>query len=1711
MIHHVVIFPQLVVVFENNADGKFIQPDIVEPVQSFIHQNPFSLRTPSVQITSSTMEAVVVNINRKIKKFGLRISTYTPEQLTSGTLQYHMSEMNDVRTIYEDLSIDISEFLDNYRPNLSEEDIQRWDAVLVELQSKFKTFKLSFLPILNELNASSVQSNSVHDEQIKLLREQNEISKLNQQTVNEQSVKVVIDKRATAVKKAKAKIENLTEDIEELSLKANKVEDWTTQTDLSICRAMKENSKLQKGLDQIISTRRDLENSIAEYDLSDEIDNLGLTECDHRIQDITSEVKATIEAVEKEDDSRELYSLDELKADKVKLPTFGGKPNEDYAKFKLELNKAFSQNRITRADKLNKLRECLFGSAKRLLPSDTVTSNIDEAWKVLDNAFGKSSQLMMYRKDALYKMGPLPKQSDKGGWKSRVEWLIEVQSLMESLLVLSTTDRDCAAGILCETELAKIPVLFPDNMATQLRRCSGEWEVKLKNMIEKVAEFRKDAQESQLGEQVALREGIKPYRDRTNDGGGTASGHRNPNKTTSQAANFSKITGFEMPSLISYKPPQRDENCRICNKLNEKGDTNLLYDNHNSNFPTGCPRYIGMTVKERSSIAKAAALCLRCHDPSYVYKKGDKTHGCIIKNRNRSRYTCSDPSCTIHMWCCTVHIQKNTERLKKFQEEIRAKFNLEFCFVAIPLISKNYSPIGKQIHTKRSDGSGPNPNSSSSSVHVKAPTSQANQADCNSSGSNERRKSLSTNEAMNKLKKKLTKEGLNQQLRPIAKGRPQFMLGTAQGKTRPLLHLYDNGCGSILFREGVPQKELSGCVLKTKGPFNVRGVGDTAVKVNDEYMVTMSLVDGTRQILQGWTMDRITDTLPFVDLRQAEADIKASQPGNTNLQSLHCQPQVGGEVDVLLGILYNNIHPEAVHSLDNGLTIYRMRITPHDPKFNAVIGGPHESFQFMAQEFGGIGIMFTNLSQQLESFKKFGPPTLQRSVMSNNDVLFARTFNEWDFSLVDTASEFNQEENSLHEVAIPYYSKQADTKTESTKVVEIDSRILSCSCCGIEISAESANALDALIANTFIAKPSTEEDQLWKQFQKAQTDGLNIDYRCPKCRSCSHCRRSFETERVSLREETEDLMIWDSVHIDWKNKQIVCYLPLRGREEEFLSNNRDIALKILDQQCNKYAKDQETRNSVVKAFEKLRKHGQLVFWKDLSEEERKFISSKPISHYLVWRVVFKDSLSTPSRPVFDGSQKTKLLEDGSGGRCLNDAVVKGRITTLNLVKMVLRFCMGKFATQGDLKQFYASIKLTPEQWHLQRVLYRENLDPSSEVKEAIIKTLIWGIKSISAQSECAIIKLADSVKSSSPELADFLLNSRFVDDLGDSSAEFNTLKKKTVEADELCSKVGLACKGWSFTGFKPPEDVCEEGDTVSIGGMKWHTMLDLLEVPVPQLHFGKKVRGKLLVGTQVFEGSMVADMEQFVPQNLTRRMLFSKKSGFFDILGKFTPIDIRLKLDLRDAVALTTGWDDPIPSDLRKRWVDNFWQLEKLRGIKFKRARMPSNAVSSKMDLIASGDAAKEVKITGVWGRFQLDDGTYSCQNLIGRSLLADDTIPKNELEGLTMTSNLTWILRQSLENWISDYIVLNDSMISLCWTKSDKKRLSLFHRNRTVQIRRGIDLNNLYHVVSEANPADIGTRPYLVKESDVGPQSKWELGLPWMRGEISLAISSGY
>ena len=97
----------------------------------------------------------------------------------------------------------------------------------------------------------------------------------------------------------------------------------------------------------------------------------------------------------------------------------------------------------------------------------------------------------------------------------------------------------------------------------------------------------------------------------------------------------------------------------------------------------------------------------------------------------------------------------------------------------------------------------------------------------------------------------------------------------------------------------------------------------------------------------------------------------------------------------------------------------------------------------------------------------------------------------------------------------------------------------------------------------------------------------------------------------------------------------------------------------------------------------------------------------------------------------------------------------------------------------------------------------------------------------------------------------------------------------------------------------------------------------------------------------------------------------------------------------------------------------------------------------------------------------------------------------------------MAWVLRIALQEWVDSSILFSKSTIALCWLTSEKLRLSLFHRNRVLQTRRGTELDTVYHVRTESNPADVGTRPGKVKLTDIGPGSRWENGDAWTRMTI--------
>ena len=207
---------------------------------------------------------------------------------------------------------------------------------------------------------------------------------------------------------------------------------------------------------------------------------------------------------------------------------------------------------------------------------------------------------------------------------------------------------------------------------------------------------------------------------------------------------------------------------------------------------------------------------------------------------------------------------------------------------------------------------------------------------------------------------------------------------------------------------------------------------------------------------------------------------------------------------------------------------------------NAIIGGPHESFDFLANLAGGTSQLLSHFAQGLEKFRQGDIPWISNNPVSIEEVQFAKTANlqlgEFENivnlqELVDGDGLFEESSDEDKCLTVSCGYCQDDILLEGMEVItraekksgkqvknKSDKQLKDVS--GNQLQQEQAmvNA-DERIANI----------RKWRELMDA---GLNINYRCVKCRNCHDCRNADETEKVSLREEVEDEKIKESVTVD---------------------------------------------------------------------------------------------------------------------------------------------------------------------------------------------------------------------------------------------------------------------------------------------------------------------------------------------------------------------------------------------------------------------------------------------------------------------------------------------------------------------------------------------------------------------------------------------------
>ena len=615
--------------------------------------------------------------------------------------------------------------------------------------------------------------------------------------------------------------------------------------------------------------------------------------------------------------------------------------------------------------------------------------------------------------------------------------------------------------------------------------------------------------------------------------------------------------------------------------------------------------------------------------------------------------------------------------------------------------------------------------------------------------------------------------------------------------------------------------------------------------------------------------------------------------------------------------------------------------------------------------------------------------------------------------------------------------------------------------------------------------------KLQRVFEEVESTGSEINYRCPSCRTCTSCKNHEVNQAISIKEEVEQSLIESSVSVDLETSTTTATLPFIDNPQLKLAPNKDLAMKVYRQQLRKLNQPANTQDKqdVIQSEQKLQQMGFVEYVKNLPQDIQRMLQDSPIQNYIPWRAVWKgNSVSTPCRVVFDASQATP------SGYSLNDILAKGRNELNKLQEILIRWSMHRVALHTDISKMYNTVQLKQSEWCYQRYIWNEDLNPDKIPEEKVIKTLIYGVRSSGNQAAFGLRKVTQLSQEEFPEVSQTINDDVYVDDCISGEDIRDTAHQRADQLELVLNRGGYRLKGVTFSGEDPPSNLTDDGDTIFVGGMRWHVKEDTLSINISDLNFAKKQRGK-----------KPSNMVNIIPKRLTRRHCSSKVSEVFDLTGKVAPIVASLKMDVQQLVLRKLDWDDPIPDDLRPIWESNFELIKSIGTIKFKRAIVPEDAINLDINTLNFGDASKTMICSCIYARFKRRNGSYSCQLVFARTRVVpkDMSLPRAELYAALTNAYTGEVVRRSFKDYHKDSIKFTDSQICLHWLSNNEKPLKLWTRNRVIETLRFTSKEEWYYVQSKDMAADIGTRKGATIH-DVDQNSTWINGFNWMKSPQS-------
>ena len=562
-------------------------------------------------------------------------------------------------------------------------------------------------------------------------------------------------------------------------------------------------------------------------------------------------------------------------------------------------------------------------------------------------------------------------------------------------------------------------------------------------------------------------------------------------------------------------------------------------------------------------------------------------------------------------------------------------------------------------------------------------------------------------------------------------------------------------------------------------------------------------------------------------------------------------------------------------------------------------------------------------------------------------------------------------------------------------------------------------------------------------------------------------------------------------------------LPFTQDPVEYLTkrhagnNNRYQAVKTLDQQCKK---PNEMRAGMSEAFRDLESRGFLKKTSDLTQDQRDAINASGFKHYMPYRGVARDSMSTQMRLVVDPSMTG-----------LNMILAKGINTILPLPGILLRSRCSRHLFVTDITKMYNQLHLKQTSLAYGLVVYRDGMALENPIQEYVMLCGWYGVVSTGGQANVALDLLADKHKAEFPLAHQVLVKNRYVDDVSSGS---NTSEERELvihETSKCLEAGGFKMKYVIRSGLPPPSEASPDGTTVKNLGYRWYTSEDQISISFEDLNFNKKVRG--LKPGELRDFTEQSDISQVM---LTKRVIVGKVMELFDILGLVEPYKVQMKLLARESNQFQ--WDEVLPEPLQARWRPLLFGLLEVGRLKIPRCIKPCiTEISGGAELIGFADAAAQCAGACVYLRYRMHTGEYSCGLLIAKSKLVNMTIPRNELTAVLLLAETMEMCAREMEDKVTSMVYFTDSTIAMSWINNTSKRLKLFVMHKVDLVRKSMLRTRnfgrsgaeeeefpLYCVESSKNQADVLTKRMDGVLEKLHPASEWYRGQPWMTQDSS-------